>query len=359
MVTEYVVVPAERAGLELDEFLCLLYPELNKGFVRRQVREGHVLLDGTPVRPSQPLRADQVLVIEFDDDAAEASRTPVAPGTPVPIVYEDEDVVVVDKPAGLACEPERWARDNASLSGALLAIARERSHADDDADPEGLEDPAAPDDSGERAVSPLAVRLRLVHRIDKDTTGAVVAAKHLEAERSLRRSFEAGEVSKRYLALVEGEHPLADGETAVIDEPLGPDKRRSGAQRVTASGKPSRTRIAVAQRFRGYTLMACEPLTGRTHQIRVHLASAGFPLAVDTLYGRRDELFLSELKPGYKAKRGRPERPLIARLTLHAERVSFPSPSSPAERRVEVFVPPPKDFALTLKQLAKTRPRGR
>lgn len=352
-MTEYVVVPAERAGLELDEFLCLLYPELNKGFVRRQVREGHVLVDGSAVRPSQPLRADQVLVIEFDDEAAEATRPPVAPGTPVPVVYEDDDVVVVDKPAGLACEPERWARDNASLSGALLALARERSRSDgeehgDDDHPVGGDGPAGA----------LGMRLRLVHRIDKDTTGAVVAAKHLEAERSLRRSFDAGEVSKRYLALVEGEHPLPDGESLVIDKPLGPDKRRSGAQRILGKGKTSRTRITVAERFRGFTLLACEPLTGRTHQIRVHLASEGFPLAVDTLYGRRDQLLLSELKPGYKAKRGRPERPLIARLTLHAERVSFPSPSQP-ERRVDVSVPLPKDFALTLKQMAKTRPRTR
>ena len=335
-MSDYVVVPEDRAGLELDEFLCLLFPRLNKGFVRRSVRDGAILVDGRTVQPSHRLRTDEVLTIDFEG-MEDAPAAPVAPAEPIPILFEDDDVMIVDKPAGLAVEPERWARDRATLSGALLQLAEHRSGRD------GEEGPSRP----------LRYRLRLVHRIDKDTTGAVIVAKNIETERFLRKSFDAGDVAKAYLALVEGEHALADGESEVIDLPLGPDRRRSGRQMVrTSGGKASRTRVSVARRFRGFTLMRCEPLTGRTHQIRVHLAASGFPLVVDSLYGRRDALFLSEIKPDYRAKRGRSERPLIDRLTLHAESVELPSRTG-GRRRVEA--PLPKDFERTLKQLEKVR----
>jgi 23S rRNA-/tRNA-specific pseudouridylate synthase len=153
---------------------------------------------------------------------------------------------------------------------------------------------------------------------------------------------------------VEGEHPLADGEEEEIDLALGPDEKRSGRMVVDPDGKPARTRIAVLQRFRGFTWLACRPLSGRTHQIRVHLAARGFPLAVDPLYGRRDELLLSNVKAGYRAKPGRPERPLIERLTLHAAAIELPSPRD-AARTIRVEAPLPKDLSQLLKQLAKVR----
>ena len=127
---------------------------------------------------------------------------------------------------------------------------------------------------------------------------------------------------------------------------------------VRDDGKEARTRISVEQRFRGFTLLRCEPMTGRTHQIRVHLAAKGFPLAVDPLYGRRRALPLSEIKAGYRAKPGRPESPLIDRLTLHALEIEFPLPSDPG-RSVRVQSPVPRDFARTLKQLGKVRPPRR
>ena len=338
-MSEYIVVPRERAGIELDEFLCLWFPEWNKGFVRRQVRAGSVLVDGEPAQPSQLLRTDQVLILDIDlDEVPMAPRS--APGVELEILHEDEDVLVVNKPAGLAVEPERWARELGSVSGTLLQLARDRARSASEGAPEG-----GPG---------LEMRPRLVHRLDKDTTGCLVVAKSLAAERSLRASFEAGTVRKSYLALVEGEHPLPDGEHEIIDLPLGPNARRSGAMQVVSDGKPSQTRIAVAERFSGYTLMDCEPLTGRTHQIRVHLAAQGFPLVVDSLYGRHDEFFLSSIKSNYRSKRGRAERPLIARLTLHARRVEFPSPSEP-DRNIRVEAPVPKDLRLALKKLSKYR----
>jgi 23S rRNA pseudouridine1911/1915/1917 synthase len=328
-VSDTFVVPRVRAGMELDEFLCLQYPDCNKGFIRQQIRGGHVLLDGIQPLPSKRLHTDQVLYVTFDPE--EASSPPVAPEVAIPVLHETDDWLVVDKPADLAVEPERWARENASLSGALLQLMRERSATE-----------------GE-----ILYRLRLVHRIDKDTSGAVLVAKNIETERFLRTAFEEGRVRKRYLALVEGEHPLADGETLMIDLPLGSDERKSGRVMVRErDGKSSRTRIEVETRFLGYTLLACEPVTGRTHQIRVHLSEAGFPLAVDPMYGRRDEFFLSAIKSNYKQKAGKKERPLIGRLTLHASRIGVPTPDGDV---TWVEAPLPKDLRSTLNQLEKLR----
>lgn len=338
-MSETILVPPERAGLELDEFLCLHFPEFGKGFLRQAVRDGRILLDGMRAQPSVRLRVDQVLIVELDD--VEPPPAPVAPEAELPILFEDEDLLVVDKPAGLAVEPERWARDAATLAGALLALARVRSGHEPDADP------------SEGAPAPLALRLRAVHRLDKDTSGVLVVAKHIESERFLRTAFEEDRVHKTYLALVEGEHPLADGVEELIDFALGPDPKKSGRMVVDAHGKPSRTRIAVAQRFRGFTWMRCRPETGRTHQIRVHLSASGFPLAVDPVYGRRSELALSAIKAGYRQKRGQIERPLVARLTLHAAEIELPARAGGAPLRITA--PLPKDLDKLLKQLGKVR----
>ncbi|MBM3977933.1 MAG: RluA family pseudouridine synthase [Planctomycetes bacterium] len=331
-MVEAIVVPVERVGLELDEFLCLLFPERSKGFLRAQIRAGRILIDGLPAHPGTRLRLSQVVLLEQSPDewpeVPEAQRGPA-----LTILHEDEHLLVIDKPAGLACEPERWDKEKASLATAVLELARERA-------------------ARAGTQLPLDWRPRLLHRLDKDTTGVALIAKSLACEREVRAAFESGAVQKVYLALVEGEYPLADGEEDRIEFALAPDERRSGRMVVdTLEGKPATTIVRVAQRFRGYTLVECRPLTGRTHQIRVHLAERGFPLVVDPHYGRRRSFALSEFKVGYRRKPGQTERPLIERHTLHA--ASLELLLGGATRRFEA--PLPVDLARTLKQLAHHR----
>ena len=183
----------------------------------------------------------------------------------------------------------------------------------------------------------------------------------IAVNRALRDAFARGDgtIQKTYLAIVEGEYPLAEGESDLIELPIAPDSRRTGLMQVDDRGKPARTEVRVRERFSGFSLLECRPLTGRTHQLRVHLSSTGFPLVVDPLYGRRSGLMLSEFKYNYRPKRGYSERPLLGRLALHAESIEFSSdPGAPEERqRVESTVP--KDLTRVLKQLAKVRPPRR
>ncbi len=329
-MSEYVTIDFEQSGIELDEYLSLMFPGLSKGFLRREVSSGNILVDGEPALPSRRLKEGETLILNLDETDAPASPMDAKP-VEINVLFESDELLVVDKPAGLASEPERWAPEKGSLAGSVQWLAAK----------------AAPE---------KVYRPRLVHRLDKDTTGVVVCAKDIESERHLRGLFEHGGVQKEYLALVEGEHPLDDGEEELIDLKLGPDGKRGSRQRVDHKGKESQTRVRVERRFRGYTLMRCMPVTGRTHQIRVHLAETGFPLVVDPLYGRREAFSLSDFKPNYKRKPGRPERALIGRLTLHAERIQFPTIQG---ETLTVESPLPADFLRVLKQLAKVRPYSR
>ena len=312
--------------MELDEFLSISFPRLSKGYLRRQIRDGRVLVNGAPVVHSGRLRAEQVVSIDIDEAVAEPAPVHV-PAVELPVLFEDEHVLVVDKPANLISEPDRWDGERPHLLAALA----------------GMEFPAG-----------HGFRPRLVHRLDKDTSGCMVVAKTIEAERSLREAFDSGRVGKTYLALVDGEfpEPAGAGPWQAIDLPIGPDQRRSGRMCVSQSGKSALTHVSVEKRFRGLTLLCCKPRTGRTHQVRVHLSASGFPLAIDPVYGHRRELMLSEFKAGYRRKPGRPEHPLMDRLTLHAASLSFPHVDG---RRLEVASPVPRDFARVLKQLSKVR----
>jgi RluA family pseudouridine synthase len=190
---------------------------------------------------------------------------------------------------------------------------------------------------------------RVVHRLDAETSGVLLIARGIDSQRALVRQFAERQVEKAYLAIVRG-RPAA--ERGVIDRPIAVDLQHPDRMRIGGRGsKAAMTEWELLESWAGLSLLRCRPRTGRTHQIRVHLAHAGTPLAVDALYGSGEGLWLSQLKPGYHASRRHEEHPLIARLTLHAGSLRFVHPAD--GRQVHVEAEPPKDFRATLNQLRK------
>ncbi|WP_428937729.1 RluA family pseudouridine synthase [Fontivita pretiosa] len=241
----------------------------------------------------------------------------------LPILYEDADLVAIDKPSGLATIPGRGETDSV-----LQRLSRQLG-----LPYVGTDDP----------------RLRLVHRLDKETSGVLLLARNLRAQRHLSHQFQNNTATKEYLALVVG-HP--SGDEGQIDAPIGPHP--SSPQRMAVrrhGGRPARTLWRVEQRFKHFTLLRVFPKTGKTHQIRVHLGHIGLPLAVDPLYNpQAPPLLLSSIKRDYRIKPGEPERPLIDRLTLHAEKLSvIHSNGTP----LALLAPLPRDFRAVLNMLAK------
>jgi RluA family pseudouridine synthase len=228
----------------------------------------------------------------------------------------DEHLLVVDKPAGVVSVAARG-----ELSVRDLLVSAGKLTADE--------------------------TLRVVHRIDRDTSGVIVYARTAEAQRLLTEQFSGRQVEKVYLALVQG-YVAADGE---IDLPLLPDRSGTRTRVSLRRGQPALTRYRIVERVAGNTLLECRPLTGRLHQVRAHLAAIGHPLTVDPLYGGGSAVMLSSYKPDYRASTRHVERPLISRLTLHALRISLDHPAGAGRATFEA--PLPKDFRATLNQLRR------
>lgn len=246
-----------------------------------------------------------------------APRAPRARPLPIAVLHQDEHLLILDKPAGAVTVAARG-----EISVSQVAISR------------GV---VAPDEP-----------FRVVHRLDRDTSGVQVYARTLDAQRALSALFEERRVQKLYLALVSGYVAREEGE---IDLPLLNDKSGTFAKVDRRRGRPAVTHYRILERLAGHTLLECMPLTGRLHQIRVHLASIGHPLAVDPRYGGGQAVLLSRVKSGYRPSSRHAELPLIARLTLHAQRIAFEHPA--ADGLLTVEAPLPRDFSTALKQLRK------
>jgi 23S rRNA pseudouridine1911/1915/1917 synthase len=248
----------------------------------------------------------------------EPAPPPSRPRPPaVAVLHADEHLLIIDKPPGFV-----------SIGGRPG-------------------EPNVPDLLRDRRLVPADEAFRVVHRLDRDASGVLVYARTLEAQRRLTEAFAERRVEKVYLALVQG-YVTEDGE---IDLPLAVDKSGNRAEVARQTGKPAVTRYHIRERVAGHTLLECRPLTGRFHQIRVHLAAVGHPLAVDPLYGGGTAVRLSEYKPDYHTSRRREERPLIERLTLHAARITFEHPADSGPVTFES--PLPKDFRATVNQLGR------
>lgn len=309
-----LTVPDHLRGVRLQDYLARSYPGVHRTALRRLVSSGAVRVNGLPAGRDRRLAAADLVEVRRRGDLR-VRRQPAPEG--LPVLHENAAALVLDKPAGLPTVPARGGGD--SVHGRLCALR--------------------PEDD-----------LRIVHRLDRDTSGCLIVARGLEAARHFDAALRARRVHKEYVALVAGE--LAE-ERQVVELFLGPDPRRPG--KVLAAAEPrrgfraARTEVRVAQRWRGYTLLELLPATGRGHQLRVHLRALGHPIVGDADYGG-EPLLLSRLKPGYKLRRGVAERPLLQRPFLHAAAVRCECPDGTA---IAARAPLPADLQLVLDKLAR------
>jgi len=266
---------------------------LSRSRIQRLITDGHLTLEGVPLKARSVVRAGDALLLHVP--AAEpADIQPEA--IPLEVLYEDPDVLVVNKPAGLVVHPSpgHW---SGTMVNALLARDTEYG---------GIAGVARPG---------------IVHRLDRDTSGLIMVAKTDAAQASLMAQLKARRVKKTYLALVQGSVEAAAGR---IEAPIGRDPRQRTRMAVVPDGRPSVTGYRVRERFRGWTLLEVDLVTGRTHQIRVHLAALGHAVAGDPVYGTGT------------SRRG-PDG--LERLFLHAWRIVFASPATGDLVRVEAPLP--------------------
>ncbi len=311
-------VTTAHDGWRLERFLAIEFEDTSPREIRRKLLAGEVRVGGELGWLGYRLRSGQRVTVDFG--SGPEAHAPVSEFPTV--IADDPEFLVVAKTAGVTVVPDRT-----RSAPSIIELLRD----------------AAP--AGEERF--------VVHRIDRDATGIVVFAKNRASHRHLSRQFQNREVSKEYLAIVTGEPDRDEPQT--IELPIGHDPREKMRMRTDRrEGKPSRTTFRVVERFRDFALVGVRPETGRTHQIRVHMAGIGHPLAVDPMYGGSDVLTVADLKNTYRPKRGAVPTPLIDRLTLHAWRLHFRHPGS--EEAFDVECPPPEDFELTLKMLRKYRP---
>jgi 23S rRNA pseudouridine1911/1915/1917 synthase len=305
---ETVTLEADGAGERLDVFVARCCPSLSRSVVQRLIREGRVTVGDPPAasRAGQRLeRGDRVLV-RMPSEEPEALRPEPIPLT---ILYEDADLLVIDKPAGLTVHPAAGVR-RGTLAAALLAYRPE------------LAGVGGPERSG------------IVHRLDRDTSGLLVVAKNEAARAALTRQWKERQVEKGYLALVHGRLEPPQG---VIDAPIGRDPRYRQRMAVVEGGRAARTSYRVRHHLpagpagrEAYSLVEVTPSTGRTHQIRVHFAALGHPLVGDRVYGRPSAV--------------------LKRQFLHADRLAFRHPVD--GRPLEFESPLPEDLRQALERLA-------
>lgn len=301
-------LPPASAGMRLDQALAAALPQYSRARLQRWIRSGAVRIEGRPARPRDLVQGGERLVVraEFAADTGVAAET-----LPLEIVYEDAALMVLNKPPGLVVHPGAGNREH-TLQNALLAC-----------------------DSRLARVP----RAGLVHRLDKDTSGLLMVARTPQVHTRLVAALAAHEVEREYLALCAGK-PTGGGR---IEEPIGRHRTARTRMAVRSDGREAVTHYRIEERLGAFTLLRVRLETGRTHQIRVHLAHVGLPVVGDPVYGGRLR------QPAGASAAVRAALQSFRRQALHAQRLRF---SHPLSRRALSFeAPPPADFQSLLELL--------
>lgn len=256
-------ITENQAGERIDRFLADSQ-DLTRSFLQKILKEGEVIVNGKSVKANYKLRKGDRIEFEIPE-AAEPDI--VAEDIPLSILYEDADVLVVDKPKGMVVHPAAGHYSRTLVNAVMYHCKGELS--------------------GINGV----LRPGIVHRIDRDTTGSIIICKNDMAHNEIARQLKEHSINRRYRAIVTG---VLKDEEGTIEGAIGRDKKDRKKMAITADGKPAVTHYRVLQRFKHYTYVECVLETGRTHQIRVHMASIGHPLLGDEVYGRRSDKYKCE-----------------------------------------------------------------
>lgn len=301
-------VPAELAGQRLDRVLVQLFPEYSRAQLQQWVRQQHVKVNQRLLKQSEKVTADAEIFI----DAELITKTTWSPqAQTLSILHEDEAIIVLNKPAGLVVHPAAGNWDNTLVNALLYQFP-------------------------ELAKLP---RAGLIHRLDKNTTGVMIIARHLEAHTVLVKALQAREIHREYCAIVYG--AMTAGGT--IDAPIRRHPHQRLKMAVLSDGKPAITHYRILQRFRDFTYLKLQLVTGRTHQIRVHLSHQHFPLVGDSLYGGKLRLPLASdpiLRETLKN---------FHRQALHAKQLTLAHPST--QQTLNFIAPVPNDLETLLTHL--------
>lgn len=316
-----LVVEPSQSGWRLDVFLAHRFPDYSRVHLRRVITAGGVAIDEMGGKPSYRLKPGQRVRVVLPELPREAPRPEEIP---LSILYEDAWLVVINKPPGMVVHPARghW-------SGTLASALQYHF-------------------GGALSTTGGPMRPGIVHRLDRDTSGAILVAKSDMAHSKLAMQFESRSIEKEYYAIVVGS---PDRDRDVIDSPIGvhPQQREKMAiRRDESASRPARTYYEVVERFDGFAALAVRPKTGRTHQIRVHLDHIGCPILCDRQYGGRAEITLGEIRrdPGELTV-------LLNRQALHARRLRFAHPDN--GQFIEVEAPLPDDMTGVLEALRQFR----
>jgi 23S rRNA pseudouridine1911/1915/1917 synthase len=326
--TKVIDLTAKRKveGQRLDQYLAAMFSDYSRSVIRKVIDAGGVMVNGQVAKASYRIRYDDQVRISLP---APLHDLPVPEDIPLDVLYEDEFLAVVNKPADMVVHPAKghW-------SGTLVNALQFRF--------------------GQLSQLNGTYRPGIVHRLDRDTSGVILVAKQEQAHRDLSYQFESRKVFKEYLAITAG---VLERDSDYIEGRIGRHKLDRIKMAVVddeeedEDSKDACSYYEVIERFRGFTFCRIQPRTGRTHQIRVHLASVGCPVLADKVYGGRDTLRLADLVPGLDPEQ---DEVLLPRQALHASRLRFLHP----KRRevIQAEAPLPAEFRKTLAALRQYRP---